>query len=159
MVKKSNVAKGRTSYDANVGDSLVPFFNRNVTPYPTEAGGPKFDLVPVQHQKDIMVNAARLHAQQEYDRIMELVEVLQKQAAEIYARLEVTDQVRSAEYQFQVYPGQYYWLAYDTRKQQNILCITGPDDWSTGAPENYQYKVQIQWLGDYTWIEVPGTKR
>ena len=51
--------------------------------YPMAIGAPKFDLVPVTKQKDIMVNAARMHAQQEYDRIMELVSVLQKQAEEI----------------------------------------------------------------------------
>jgi hypothetical protein len=62
--EKSNLAKGRDSFDATVGDSLIQFFNRNVTSYPTEAGGPKFDLVPVTKQKDIMVNVARLHAQQ-----------------------------------------------------------------------------------------------
>ena len=74
--KKSNVADGRNSEDMQVGDSLVAFINRNVTPYPTEVGGPAFDLIPVEKQKDIMVNVARMHAQQEYNRIMELVEVL-----------------------------------------------------------------------------------
>ena len=72
----SNITKGRKSYDSTVGNTVVPFFNRNVTPYPTEAGGPKFELVPVTQQKDIMINNARLFAQQEYDRIMELVAVL-----------------------------------------------------------------------------------
>lgn len=64
-MKKSNIAKGRESYDAQIGDQIIPFFNKNVTPYPTEAGGPKFDLIPVAKQKDIMINVARLHAQQE----------------------------------------------------------------------------------------------
>ena len=157
-MSKSNIAKGRDSYDSEIGDSLVPFFNRNVTPYPTEAGGPKFEPIPVTKQKDLMVNAARMHAQQEYDRIMELVKVLQRQADDIRLRLEITDQVHAAKYQFQVYHGQYYWLALDTNKNETILCHMGPDDWSTAPPANYQYIVQIQWLGDYTWTEVPGTR-
>jgi hypothetical protein len=33
---KSNVSKGRTSFDSKVGDSLVTFLNRNITPYSTE---------------------------------------------------------------------------------------------------------------------------
>ena len=69
----SNRAKGRNSHDAKIGSDLVEFINRSATPYATESSGPKFDLVPVAHQKDIMVNAARMHAQQEYNRIMELV--------------------------------------------------------------------------------------
>ncbi len=36
--KKSNLSKGRTSYDSTSTGSLIPFFNRNVSEYPTEAG-------------------------------------------------------------------------------------------------------------------------
>ncbi len=64
--KKSNVAKGRNSYDATFDNSLVAFFNKNITPYATEAGGPKFDLISVEKQKDIMVNVARMHAEQSF---------------------------------------------------------------------------------------------
>jgi hypothetical protein len=106
--KKSNIAKGRNSYDADIDGTIIPFFNRNVTPYPTEAGGPKFDLIPVTKQKDIMINHARMYAQQEYDRIMELVAVLEKQAQDIKRRLDVTDAVHAAEYQFQIVMGQSY---------------------------------------------------
>lgn len=150
----SNLAKGRTSYDITSGGDIVNFFNRNVTPYPTEAGGPKFDLVPVTKQKDIMVNVARLHAQQEYNRIMELVDVLQKQAHSIKRRLEITDAVHAAHYQFQVYHNRHYWLVFDTRKQFTRLVMHGPKDWATGCPEEYQYICSVKWLGDHTWIEV-----
>ncbi|NBR23755.1 MAG: DUF2452 domain-containing protein [Micrococcales bacterium] len=154
----TNSAKGRNSFDANIGGQLIHFVNRNVTEYPTEAGGPNFDLVPVTQQKDIMLNAARMHAKQEYDRIMEIVKVLQKQAEDIKKRLDLTDQVHAAAYQMQLYPGQKYWLFRDLRKGGTALTLTGPNDWNTGIPENYEYLTQIQWLGDYTWMEVPGMK-
>ena len=152
--KKSNLAKGKDSFDAKIGDSLVAFFNKNVTPYPTEVGAPSFDLIPVSKQKDIMINHARMYAQQEYNRIMELVAVLQKQAASIKRRLEITDWVHAAKYQFQTYHGQIYWLAHDTRKGGTILTLHGPNDWSSSAPDWYDYICRIKWLGDYTWIEV-----
>lgn len=154
MDEKPNSAKGRTSYDSKLGGSLVSFFNRNITPYPTEAGGPQFDLIPIERQKDIMVNVARMHGQQEYNRIMELVTVLQKQAASIKRRLEVTDWIHEAKYQFQVAHGQCYWLAHDTWKGGTILTMHGPNDWSAGAPDWYDYICRVKWLGDYTWIEV-----
>ena len=154
MTKKSNLAKGRTSYDAEVGGGLIPFFNRNVTEYPTEAGGPKFDLIPVTQQKDLMVNAARMHAQQEYDRIMALVVVLQKQADDIKRRLWLTDQVHAAHYNMQLYPGGYYWLLYNHRDNRSELSIMGPDDWTTGQPEHLESICRIQWMGDQTWREV-----
>jgi len=150
----SNNAKGRSSFDAKIGTNLVEFFNKNVTPYPTEVGGPAFDLIPIEKQKDIMVNVARLHAQQEYNRIMELVNVLQKQAHSIKRRLEITDAVHAAHYQFQVYHNRNYWLVFDTRKQFTRLVMHGPKEWATGCPEEYQYICSVKWLGDHTWIEV-----
>ncbi len=151
---ENNSAKGRTSFDANVGGQLVNFINKNVSEYPTEAGGPKFDLVPVTKQKDIMINVARMHAKQEYDRIMELVTVLQRQAADIKKRLDITDMVHAAKYDFQLYHGQTYWLVFDQRKQITRLSRMGPNDWCTGKPTEYEYICQVQWLGDHTWIEV-----
>ncbi len=135
---KSNVAKGRTSFDAEIGDTLVPFINRNITPYATEAGSVKFDLIPVEKQKDVMVNVARMHAEQEYNRILELVAVLQKQAAQIKRRLDLTDMVHSAKYDFQIYHGQLYWLLFDSKIKGTRLTLNGPNDWSTGVPEHYE---------------------
>lgn len=154
MTKKSNLAKGRNSFDADVGGMLIPFFNRNVTPYPTEAGGPKFDLVPVEKQKDIMINHARIYAQQEYNRIMELVAVLQKQADDIKRRLDVTDAVYNAVYQFQPVMGAAYWIVWHKRKQHTLLTQHGPDDWSSSAPEDYEYQFKVKYMGDHTWMEV-----
>jgi len=152
--EKPNLAKGVHSYDSTIGTSLVSFLNRNVSEYPTEAGGPKFDLVSVEKHKDIMLNVARLHARQEYDRIMELVAVLQKQAEQIKHRLDLTDMVHAAKYDFQLSNGNIYWLLFDTRTQFTRLSINGPNDWSSGKPVDYEYICKVKWLGDHTWIEV-----
>lgn len=152
--KKPNVAKGINSYDQEIGGELVAFFNKNITPYATEVGGPAFDLIPIEKQKDIMVNVARMHAEQEYNRIMDLVRVLQKQADDIKRRLYITDAVHAAEYQFQIYHGQCYWLCFDTKINKTRLTPMGPDDWTVGVPEHYQYIAKVKWLGDYTWQEV-----
>ena len=154
MNENSNSANGRHSFDIATGNTLVAFFNRNVTPYATESGSVKFDLVPVESQKDLMVNAARMHAQQEYDRIMDVVTELQRQAQDIRRRLDITDMVRAARYDFQTYHGQTYWLVRDTKINSTRLVHTGPTEWSTGIPANYEYITQVQWLGDYTWQEV-----
>jgi hypothetical protein len=149
----NNSANGVHSYDSTSSGSLIHFFNRNVSEYPTEQGV-RFDLVPVTKQKDIMVNVARLHAKQEYNRIMELVEVLQRQAESIKRRLDITDMVHGAKYDFQVYHDKIYWLVYDTRTNFTRLVHHGPTDWSTGAPVSYEYICRVKWLGDYSWQEV-----
>jgi hypothetical protein len=122
--------------------------------YPMDIGAPKFELVPVKKQKDLMLNAARMYAQQEYNRIMELVSVLQKQAEELKRRLDVTDMVHAAEYKFQIFHGQIYWLAFDSSIQNTVLLHSGPEEWTTGAPDKYEYICRVQYLGDHTWIEV-----
>ena len=149
-----NSAKGRNSYDSTSTGALIPFLNRNVTPYATEAGSVKFEMVPVTKQKDLMINHARMFAQQEYDRIMELVAVLEKQAQQIKRRLEVTDAVHGAVYQFQPVMGNIYWLAWDKRKQNTLLTQMGPNDWSSSAPEDYEYMAQVKYMGDHTWLEL-----
>jgi hypothetical protein len=150
----SNITKGRKSYDSTMGNIIVPFFNRNVTPYPTEAGSPKFDLVPVTQQKDIMINNARLYAQQEYDRIMELVAVLERQAADIKRRLDMTDLVHSCTYDFQLSMGHVYWVVKDTRKDVTRLTSMSPTDWSSGVPVDYEYLIKVRYMGDHSWMEL-----
>ena len=154
MTDELNSAKGRDSFDIVTGNTVVNFFNRNITPYATSTLGPEFDLVPVEKQKDLMINHARMYAQQEYDRIMELVSVLQRQADDIRRRLDVADAVHAAEYQFQVVMGNLYWLVWDVRKQKTLLVMTGPADWNTGAPDSYEYLMQVKYMGDHTWMEI-----
>jgi len=151
---KPNSADGRLSYDSTSTGELITFFNRNISPYPTDVGGPAFDLIPVEKQKDIMVNVSRMHARQEYNRIMELVAVLQRQADEVRKRLDITDLVHAARYNFQIYHGQCYWLARDLARGGTLLTQTGPDEWTTAKPDHYEYICRVKWLGDYTWIEV-----
>jgi hypothetical protein len=101
-----------------------------------------------------MINHARMYAQQEYDRIMDVVAVLQKQADDIRRRLEVTDLVHAAEYQFQVVMGNSYWLVWHRRRERTLLVMTGPTEWNTGAPEDYEYLTQVRYMGDHTWLEI-----
>ncbi len=149
----SNKLKGRNSYDSKIANTDVTFVNRNISPYPTEVGGPNFAPIPIEKHKDIMVNVARMHAQQEYDRIMELVAVLQKQAQGIKRRLDLTDMVHAAKYEFKPVHGKTYWLVWDERKEFYRLAMTGPNHWGSSPPAEYKYIMAVKWLGDHTWIE------
>lgn len=150
----SNKAKGQTSYDSTSTGQLIEFFNKNVMEYPTEVGSVKFDLVPVKKQKDLIINTARLNAQQEYNRILSLVNVLQKQALNLKRRLDISELVYQADYKFKIFPGNTYYLAEDIKKNKKILLQLGPDNWSNGKPDQYNYIASVKCLGDFTWIEV-----
>ncbi len=154
MNNDSNSAKGRNSFDSVSSGQLINFINKNVSEYPTEVGGHKFDLVPVQKEKDQMLNLARMYAQQEYDRIMAVVCVLQEQAQQIKRRLEITDLIYAAEYKFKISPGQLYWLAENTNTSKPILVLSGPTEWTTGVPNHIKYICQVKYLADHTWTEI-----
>lgn len=153
-MSKDNSAQGRTSFDITVGDLSVPFFNRNVSEYPTEIGSAIFAPVPIREQKDLMINTAKLNAEQEYNRIMESVRILQQQAWDIQKRLMITELVYRARYNFRPTHGKTYWLVQDLPTNDTLLVMLGPNDWSTSAPDRYKYIAQVQYLGDHTWKEI-----
>jgi superfamily I DNA and/or RNA helicase len=88
------------------------------------------------------------------EEISEQLETLSIHHEELRRRLDLTDMVHSAKYEFQIAHGQVYWLAQDHRKNELILCGMGPTGWSSGAPEEYEYIIAVRWLGDHTWREV-----
>lgn len=118
--------------------------------YPTNVGAPNFDLIPIEKEKDHMINMARRNAKQEYDRIMELVSVLKTQAEKIKKRLELTDLIYEAEYQFKIVHGKTYWLVKNTDKNITQLQVLGPNDWSV-TPKHLEYISAVRSLGDYSW--------
>lgn len=127
---------------------------RHAIAYPMEVGAPQFAPIAIREEKDIMRNIARMQAEQEYNRIMDIVAVLKKQADDIQRRLDITDMVHAAEYNFKVVPGRSYWLVKDKRKNITILAFTGPTEWSSGIPVDYEYIAEVRCLGDYSWVEV-----
>jgi hypothetical protein len=50
--------------------------------------------------------------------------------------------------------GHVYWVVKDTRKNITILTGMSPTDWSSGVPVNYEYLIQVRYLGDHSWMEV-----
>jgi hypothetical protein len=94
---------------------------------------------------------ARMNAKQEYDRIMELVSVLKKQADNIKKRLEMTDLIYQAKYNFKIVHGKTYWLVENTDKNITELVMLGPNEWSGKHPPHYKYLAPVRSLGDHTW--------
>lgn len=126
---------------------------RSSLPYPMELGSPAFAPVPVDKEKDVIHNAGKLHAKQEYDRIMEQVEVLKRQAEALSSRMAVSEMMHSCVYGFKPVHGKVYYVYNDTDKNQYWLSLNHPNSWSAlGA--NHTYIMTVQLMGDSTWQEV-----
>ena len=150
---KSNSANGRNSFDSTSTGELVAFINRNVTPYPTEVGAPKFDMVDVESERDLELNQARQFANEELSRLNEHAEVLQRQYRALERRVMLTELVHQAHYMFIPQVGQVYHLYQESTQFQNrtVLIRTGPAQWSSGIPEGLTFLGSVRKLGDNTW--------
>jgi hypothetical protein len=133
-------------------DALDPLRRSNL-PYPMELGSPAFFPVEIEKEKDIIHNAGKLHAKQEYDRIMEQVNVLKRQADELVNRMHVSELMHSCVYGIKVVHGKIYHVYRDDYKNHNTLSINSPGSW-TAFPGHYTYIMSVRLMGDSTWEEV-----
>ena len=122
--------------------------------YPMEVGAPVFAPVAVMEEKDRSLNVAKLHAKQEYERIMDQVNVLKEQAESLMRRLDVTHIVHATECGFNPLFARTYYIYNNTYQQKNQMMMMSPDGWSSGVPDHLQFIVAVRKKGDSTWEEV-----
>jgi hypothetical protein len=126
---------------------------RNSLPYPMELGSPAFAPIAIEKEKDILLNISKLNAKQEYDRIMEQVNVLKRQAEALANRMQVSEIMHQCKYGFKVVHGHYYYVYFNSYKNENVLSLNAPNSWSA-LPGHYTYIMTVRLMGDSTWEEV-----
>jgi hypothetical protein len=126
---------------------------RNSLPYPMELGSPSFSPIDVYKEKDIIYNAGKLHAKQEYDRIMEQVEVLKRQAESLEHRMRVSDMMYDINITFKPVHGKIYYVYLDTLKNKRWISMNHPDSWSA-LGIHHKFVIAVQLMGDSNWQEV-----
>ncbi len=129
--------------------------------YPMELSAPPFAPVPVAEEKDEQRNVARHHTNQKLEELKEQYDLARQQLAAIERqvkgtvnRLQVTEAVLQADYQFTPTVMKTYYLYWNSNKEKYQLSPTGPDEWSCGAPDHWQYQSAVRLLGDSTWEPV-----
>ena len=118
-----------------------------------ELGSPAFAPIAIEKEKDILLNISKLNAKQEYDRIMEQVNVLKRQAEALANRMQVSEIMHQCKYGFRVVHGHYYYVYFNSYKNENVLSINAPNSWSA-LPGHYTYIMTVRLMGDSTWEEV-----
>jgi hypothetical protein len=127
---------------------------RHSLPYPMELGSPFFAPVEVEKEKDVLLNISKQHAKEEYDRIMEQVEVLRRQADSLMNRLEVSEIMYACKYGFTPVHGSIYYVYYDSYNKNNCLSPIHPDCWTAGPTELLSFVMAVRLRGDSSWQEV-----
>lgn len=126
---------------------------RSSLPYPMELGSPAFAPIAIGKEKDILLNVSKLNAKQEYDRIMEQVNVLKRQAEALMNRMQVSEIMHKCVYHFRVVHGRCYYLYFNNYKNDNVLSPIAPNEWSA-FPLHYRYIMTVRLMGDSTWEKV-----
>jgi len=126
---------------------------RNSLPYPMELGSPAFAPIDVKKESDVLYNAGKLHAKQEYDRIMEQVEVLRRQAESLERRMKISDMMHNITITFKPVHGKIYYVYLDTLKNKNWLSGNHPDSWSA-LGGHHKFIIAVQLMGDSNWQEI-----
>lgn len=151
-MQNKNVMKGRVSKDAEIGGLPVAFINHNVSEYPTSIGAPNFTPVVVEEQKDISLNIAKQHAKEEYDRIMQMVRILEDQAKALVSRLDATELMHKTFYMLTPVHNRHYHIYFNTYHNRNELSMIGHREWCSGNPPGHmQYIATVFKKGDSTW--------
>lgn len=129
----------------------IDTFKKSSLPYALDIGSQFFEIGIPENKKDLLLNQAVKNAYDELSKLKEIVEVAQKQALDIKKRLEVTHLIHNAKYNFEPTVGVNYWLVHHKLQNNNILSNTGPDDWSFGKPDYYEYVAKVQYLANGLW--------
>jgi len=136
--------------DVNEDDAA----KRNSLAFPMELGAPAFAPIDVFREKDTILNMGRQHAQEEYNRIMEQVEVLKRQADALVNRMQLSEIMHHCVYGFKPVYNKVYYVYFDSRKNHYWLSPNHPRRWCAGPGEQHTYYMAVRMRGDSTWQEV-----
>lgn len=117
--------------------------------YAHSVGG--FAIVPNDYGaiKSQALETMQEQAQMQIDQIAEQMKLLAKQAQSIKDRVEVSQEIFAAKYDFKPIVGKHYYL-YEMASGQRRLSFIGPDEWGPkGATMTFIAKVKL--LADHTW--------
>ena len=98
--------------------------------------------------KSQALEAMREQAQMQIDQIAEQMKLLAKQAQAIKERVQISQEIFAARYDFKPIIGKHYYL-YETAKGERRLSLIAPDEWRGHKPMTYIAKVKM--LSDHTW--------
>jgi hypothetical protein len=129
----------------------IDCFKKNSTNYALERGSQFFELSIPQNKKDLIANQTIQNANDELNKLKEIVLIAQKQALEIKKRVEITLLINDAVFNFQPKIYETYWLAYNKEINKNVLTVLGPEDWSFGPPAYFDFLNKVRYLPNGLW--------
>ncbi len=147
VTQKSIDAAGTSSTNVEIYHKQL-----SVLPYASSAAG-----VAVRPTKEGVIKYKALTAMEEQtnmqlNQIKEQIELLAKQAQEIYKRKELSVMIYEATLRFKPQIGHTYHL-YEKKDGTHMLSLIAPNEWGGSGPFK-QFVSTVQLLADHTWREL-----
>ncbi len=123
--------------------------NPHTLPYAHTVGGAVIKPLDKGRIKGLAMSAMYEQSDKSLDQIRQQVELLMKQAQDIHNRVEVSEKIYKADYNFKPIINQQYHL-YEKTDQSWILSMIGPNEWGKkGCPYTFIHSVKL--MSDHTW--------
>ena len=120
----------------------------NLLPYAHSLGSAIIKPLDKGRIKGLAMSAMYEQTGTSLERIREQIELLVEQAQDIHHRMDVSEKIYNAEYNFKPNIGQTYHL-YQRENGNWVLSLVGPKEWGKSCP--YKFVQTVKLLSDHTW--------
>ena len=122
--------------------------NPHLLPYAHTVGGVVIKPIDKGRVKGRAVSAMYEQTDMQLDQLRKQIELLAKQAQNIYDRVAISEKIYQADIGFEPLIGFNYHL-YERSNGKYVLSMVGPKEWGGNPP--YTFISSVKMLSDHTW--------
>lgn len=122
--------------------------NPHLLPYAHTRGGAQIKPIDKGRVKGRAVSAMYEQTDMDLNQIREQIELLARQARNIQDRVNISEEIYTAEMNFEPLIGRTYHL-YRRRAGGSLLSMVSPEEWGANPP--YDFVATVRVLADHTW--------
>jgi SNF2 family DNA or RNA helicase len=125
--------------------------NPGLLPYAHSVGGPPIKPEDKGKLKTRALSAMREQTNRQMNQIQKQVELMIAQANEIKRRIEISEDIYTADMGFEPLVSHTYHLYKRIEDDKNVLMVVGPDEWGKNRKESLEFKASVRLMADHTW--------
>lgn len=122
--------------------------NPHLLPYAHTLGGAIIKPLDKGRIQGLAMSAMYEQTGDKLNQIKNQIELLVEQAQEIHNRMEISEKIYEAQYNFKPIIGQMYYL-YQKKDESYVLSMIAPEEWGKSMP--YEFLSRAKVLSDHTW--------
>jgi hypothetical protein len=125
--------------------------NPGLLPYAHSVGGPPIRPEDKGKIKTRALTAMREQTDKQMMQIQKQVELMMAQANEIKRRVEISEEIYTADMGFEPLVSHVYHLYKRVEDNKNVMMIIGPDEWGKNKRADLSFSASVKLMADHTW--------